>query len=162
MREGIRQHTIDQLSSRTELPEAARIQILAPGGTCPKVEYAKVFEDARNPAVRVRVDGSLYDLSETIRLDKNKKHTIEIVVDRLVVRPDIRHRLADSLEIASTLTGGLVVVDVTDQGRELLFSQNYACEDCGISIENSPRACSPSTTLTAPVPRAPAWEPSCA
>ncbi len=133
----IRQQTIDQIIEQVlELPEATRIQILAPVVRARKGEYTKVFEDARRSGyVRVRVDGSLYDLSEAIRLDKNKKHNIEIVVDRLVIRPDIRHRLADSVEIASTLAGGLVVVDVTDQGRELLFSQNYACEDCGISIE---------------------------
>jgi excinuclease ABC subunit A len=133
----IRQQTIDQIIEQVlELPEATRIQILAPVVRARKGEYTKVFEDARRSGyVRVRVDGSLYDLSETIRLDKNKKHNIEIVVDRLVIRPDIRHRLADSIEIASNLAGGLVVVDVTDQGRELLFSQNYACEDCGISIE---------------------------
>ena len=82
-----------------------------------------------------RVDGSLYDLTEEIKLDKNKKHTIEIVVDRLVIREDIARRLTDSVETASGLAGGLVVINVVGEDRDILFSQNYACEDCGISIE---------------------------
>ena len=81
------------------------------------------------------MDGSLYDLNEEIKLDKNKKHNIEIVVDRLVIRPDISRRLTDSVETASNLAGGIVIIDIVDEGREMLFSQNYACEDCGISIE---------------------------
>ena len=101
-----------------------------------KGEHVKVFEDARKAGyVRVRVDGSVYDLSEDIKLDKNKKHNIEVVVDRLVVRPDSARRLTDSAETAAGLSGGLVLVNDVSSGQEQLFSQNYACEDCGISIE---------------------------
>ena len=101
-----------------------------------KGEHAKVFEDARRSGyVRCRVDGITYDLSEEIRLEKNKKHSIEIVVDRLVIRDDITRRLTDSVEIASGLSGGLVVINVVGEDRDILFSQNYACEDCGVSIE---------------------------
>jgi len=133
----IRQQTIDQIIDQIlELDEGSRIQILAPVVRARKGEYAKVFEDARKSGyVRVRVDGSLYELTEDIRLDKNKKHNIEIVVDRLVVRPDIRQRLTDSVETASNLAGGIVTVNILQEERDLLFSQNYACEDCGISIE---------------------------
>ena len=101
-----------------------------------KGEYQKVFEDARKSGyVRVRVDGSLYELTEEIRLEKNKKHNIEIVVDRLVIRPDVRQRLTDSVETASNLAGGIVIANILQEERDLLFSQNYACEDCGVSIE---------------------------
>ncbi len=133
----IRQQTIDQIIDQIlELDEGSRIQILAPVVRARKGEYAKVFEDARKSGyVRVRVDGSLYELTEDIKLDKNKKHNIEIVVDRLVVRPDIRQRLTDSVETASNLAGGIVVANVLQEERDLLFSQNYACEDCGVSIE---------------------------
>ncbi len=133
----IRQQTIDQIVDQIcALPEATRVQILAPVVRARKGEYAKVFEDARRSGyVRVRVDGSIYDLSEEIRLDKNIKHNIEIVVDRLVIRPDMNRRLTDAVETASALSGGIVLADVIDQQKELLFSQNYACEDCGISIE---------------------------
>ena len=139
----IRQQTIDQIIDQvTALPEGTRAQILAPVIRGRKGEHAKIFEDARRGGyVRARVDGNLYDLSESIPLDKNKKHNIEIVVDRLVIKPDIRRRLTDAVETASGLSGGLVVVDLPGEGRELTFSQNYACEDCGISIEElSPRA----------------------
>ena len=139
----IRQQTIDQIIDQvTALPEGTKLQILAPVIRGKKGEHAKVFEDARRSGyVRVRVDGNLYDLSETIDLDKNKKHRIEIVVDRLVMKPEIRRRLTDSIETASSLTGGLVTVDLPAEGRELNFSQNYSCEDCGVSIEElSPRA----------------------
>ena len=85
--------------------------------------------------MRVRVDGSIYDLTETIPLDKNRKHNIEIVVDRVVIRPDQNRRLTDAVEIASALSGGLVLADIPEEKREILFSQNYACDDCGISIE---------------------------
>ncbi|MBR6115049.1 MAG: excinuclease ABC subunit UvrA [Oscillospiraceae bacterium] len=139
----IRQQTIDQIIDQvTALPEGTRAQILAPVIRGRKGEHAKIFEDARRGGyVRARVDGNLYDLSESIPLDKNKKHNIEIVVDRLVIKPDICRRLTDSVETASGLSGGLVVVDLPGEGRELTFSQNYACEDCGISIEElSPRA----------------------
>ena len=132
----IRQQTVDQIIDQLlALPAGTKMQILAPVIRARKGEYTKIFDDARKSGyVRVRVDGSIYDLNETIKLDKNKKHNIEIVVDRLVVREDIAKRLTDSVEIATGLSGGLVIADVID-GEELLFSQNYACEDCGISIE---------------------------
>ena len=135
----IRQQTVDQIIEQlTALPERAKLQIMAPVIRGRKGEHAKVFEDARRSGyVRARVDGSLYDLSEEISLDKNKKHTIEIVIDRLVMKPDIRRRLTDSVETALALASGLVCVLVSDEKgeRELSFSQNYACEDCGISID---------------------------
>ena len=133
----IRQQTIDQIIDQVlELPEGSRIQILAPVVRSRKGEYQKVFEDARRSGyVRVRVDGSIYDLSEEIKLEKNKKHNIEIVVDRLVVRSDVRQRLTDSVESASGLAGGRVIANVLSEDRDILFSQNYACEDCGVSIE---------------------------
>ena len=90
---------------------------------------------AKSGYVRCRADGSLYDLTEEIPLDKNKKHNIEIVVDRLVIKEDIHRRLTDSVETAAALTGGLVVINIVNEDRDILFSQNYACEDCGISIE---------------------------
>ena len=139
----IRQQTIDQIIDQVmALPEGARIQILAPVIRGKKGEHAKIFEDARKSGyVRVRVDGSMYDLSESIPLDKNKKHQIEIVVDRLAIKSEVRRRLTDSVETASALTGGLVTVDIPAEDRSMTFSQNYACEDCGISIEElSPRS----------------------
>ena len=133
----IKQQTIDQIIDQVlELPEATRIQVMAPVIRGKKGEHAKVFEDARRSGyVRCRVDGITYDLSEEIKLEKNKKHSIEIVVDRLVIRDDIARRLTDSVEIASDLSGGLVVINVVGEDRDILFSQNYACEDCGVSIE---------------------------
>ena len=133
----IRQQTIDQIVDQVlGWPEGTRIQILAPVVRSRKGEHAKVFEDARKGGyVRVRVDGSVYDLSEDIPLDKNKKHNIEVVVDRIVVRADSARRLTDSAETAASLSGGLVLVNDVSTGEEQLFSQNYACEDCGISIE---------------------------
>ncbi|MCF2596906.1 excinuclease ABC subunit UvrA [Pseudoflavonifractor phocaeensis] len=133
----IKQQTIDQIIDQVmALPEATRIQVMAPVIRGKKGEHAKIFEDARKSGyVRVRADGSLYDLSEEIKLDKNKKHNIEIVVDRLVIREDIARRLTDSVEIASNLAGGLVVINIVGEDRDILFSQNYACEDCGVSIE---------------------------
>ena len=133
----IRQQSVDQIIDQlTALPEGTRMQVLAPVIRGRKGEYQKVFEDARKSGfVRVRVDGSIYDLSEDIKLDKNIKHTIEIVVDRLVIKPDIARRLTDSVETATHLSGGLVVIDRLGAGEELTFSQNYACPDCGISIE---------------------------
>ena len=138
----IKQQTIDQIIDQVlTLPEATRIQVLAPVIRGKKGEHQKVFEDARKSGyVRVRADGSIYDLTEEIRLDKNKKHSIEVVVDRLVIKPDIAQRLTDSVEIASNLAGGIVIINVVGEDRDILFSQNYACEDCGISIEElSPR-----------------------
>ncbi len=133
----IHQQTIDQIVDQIlALPEATRIQVMAPVIRGKKGEHAKVLEDARKSGyVRARVDGSLYELTEEIKLDKNKKHNIEIVVDRLVVRDDIRRRLTDSIETASALAGGLTVINVVGEDRDISFSQNYACEDCGISIE---------------------------
>ena len=134
----IRQQTVDQIVDQVlTLPEGSKIQILAPVVRARKGEYAKVFEDARRSGyVRVRVDGSLYDLGEEIKLEKNKKHNIEIIVDRLVVKREINQRLTDSIETAAVLSGGLIIVNVLgEEEQDLLFSQNYACEDCGISIE---------------------------
>ena len=134
----IRQQTIDQIIDQVvKLPEATRIQVMAPVVRGKKGEYQKIFEDARKSGyVRARVDGSLYELTEEIKLDKNKKHNIEIVVDRLVIREDVARRLTDSVETASQLAGGLVLINVLGEDeRDILFSQNYACEDCGVSIE---------------------------
>ena len=133
----IRQQSIDQIVDQVlSLPEGTRIQILSPLVRGRKGEYKSVFEDARKSGyVRVRVDGSIYDLTEDITLDKNIKHNIEVVVDRLVIKEDIQRRLTDSIETASLLAGGIVIVDLVSEGRELSFSQNYACEDCGFSME---------------------------
>jgi len=133
----IQQQSVDQIvDSVMTLPEATRIQIMAPVIRARKGEYQKVFEDARKSGyVRVRADGSIYDLSEEIKLDKNKKHNIEIIVDRLVIKDDVARRLTDSVETALSLSGGLLIVDIVGEDRELLFSQNYACEDCGVSME---------------------------
>jgi len=133
----IKQQSVDQIvDSVMHLPEATRIQIMAPVIRARKGEYSKVFDDARKSGyVRVRVDGSVYDLTEEIKLEKNKKHNIEIIVDRLVIKEDIARRLTDSVETALALAGGLVIVDLVGEEREMLFSQNYACEDCGVSME---------------------------
>ena len=138
----IQQQTIDQIIDQVmALPEATRVQVMAPVVRGKKGEHQKIFEDARKSGyVRVRADGSLYDLTEEIKLDKNKKHSIEVVVDRLVIQPDVARRLTDSVETASGLSGGLVLINIVGEDRDILFSQNYACEDCGISIEElSPR-----------------------
>ena len=138
----IRQQSIDQIiEALMALGEGTRVQIMAPVIRGRKGEYAKIFDDARRSGyVRVRVDGNMYDLSEEITLEKNIKHNIEVVVDRLIIRSDVVHRLTDSCETAAALSGGLVLVNVLQEEREILFSQNYACEDCGISIEElSPR-----------------------
>ncbi len=137
----IRQQTVDEIVDRVlALPEGSRIQLLAPIVRGRKGQYQKEFEQARKSGyARVRVDGILYDLMERIELDKNKKHTIEIVVDRLVVRADIRSRLADSVETATNLSGGILTVNVVD-GEDIVFSRNYACPEHGISVEEmSPR-----------------------
>lgn len=133
----IMQQTVDQIVDQiAALPESTRVQIIAPVVRARKGEYQKVFEDARRSGyVRARVDGSVFDLSEEIKLDKNKKHDIGIVVDRLIIRADIVRRLTDSVETAAALAGGVIIAELTDEGRDMLFSQNYACEDCGISIE---------------------------
>ena len=133
----IRQQTIDQIIDQVlALPEGTRIQVMAPVIRGKKGEHAKVFEEAkRSGYVRARVDGSLYELDEEIKLEKNKKHSIEIIVDRLIIRPDIQQRLTDSVETAAHLSGGLVIVNLLREEKDLSFSQNYACEDCGISME---------------------------
>lgn len=139
----IQKQTVDQIVDQImELPERTKIQILSPVIRSKKGEHTKVFEDSRRSGyVRVRVDGIIYDLSEKISLEKNKKHNIEVIVDRLVIKPDIVRRLTDSVETASALSGNLVMVNLLDEDRDLLFSQNFACEDCGISIEEvSPRS----------------------
>ena len=138
----IRQQTVDQIIDQImALPEGTRIQIMAPVVRGRKGEHTKIFDDARRSGyVRVRVDGNLYELSEEIALEKNKKHQIDIVVDRLIVRSDIAQRLTDSVETASSLSGGIVTVNLLREERDISFSQNYACDDCGISIEElSPR-----------------------
>ena len=138
----IRQQTVDQIIDQIlALPEGTRIQVMAPVVRGRKGEHTKIFDDARRSGyVRVRVDGNLYELSEEIALEKNKKHQIDIVVDRLIVRGDIAQRLTDSVETASSLSGGIVTVNLLREERDISFSQNYACDDCGISIEElSPR-----------------------
>ena len=131
----ISQQTIDQMvDTIMELPQGTRIQLLAPIVRGRKGQYAKELESARKSGfVRVRVDGILYELSEEIKLDKNKKHNIEIIVDRLVIKEGIESRITDSLETVFSLTDGLAMVDVID-GEEILFSQNYACPEHNISI----------------------------
>ena len=138
----IRRQTVDQIVDQImQLPERAKFQILAPVVRGKKGEHQKVFEDARRGGyARVRVDGSLYELTEEIQLDKNKKHHIEVVIDRLMMKPDLARRLTDSVETASNLSGGLVILNEIDGDKDTLFSQNYACETCGISMpELSPR-----------------------
>ena len=138
----ISRQTIDQIVDRVEaLGIGTRFIVLSPVIRGKKGEHQKVFEDARKQGfARVRVDGILYDLTEAIALEKNKKHTIELVVDRLVLKEGLRRRLADSIETACSHSGGLVIIQLPDSKEELSFSQNYACEDCGISMtELEPR-----------------------
>ncbi|MCC8196021.1 MAG: excinuclease ABC subunit UvrA [Ruminococcus sp.] len=137
----IKRQSVDQIVDRImELPEGTKIQLLAPIVRGRKGEYVKELEQLKKSGyVRVRIDGIIYDLAEKIKLEKNKKHTIEVVVDRLVIKPEIRSRLSGSIEIVTSLSGGLAVVDVID-GKEMMFSQNYACPEHGVSIEElSPR-----------------------
>ena len=137
----IRQQTVDEIVDRiAALPEGTKIQLLAPIVRGRKGQYAKELENARTAGyARARIDGEMHDLLEPITLDKNKKHTIEIVVDRLVVRPDMLRRLSDSVETATEQSGGLLTVDVIG-GEELTFSRNYACPEHGVSVEElSPR-----------------------
>ena len=137
----IKQQTIDQVVDQVlALPEGTKIQLMAPIVRGRKGEYVKELDAARKSGfVRVRIDGSVYDLSEEIKLDKNKKHTIEIIVDRLVVKPEVRSRLSDSLETVMQQSGGLAVVNIIG-GEDLMFSQNYACPDHGAAIDElSPR-----------------------
>ena len=153
----IRQQSIDQIIDQImALPEGTRIQVMAPIIRGKKGEHVKSLENARKSGfVRCRIDGALYELAEEITLEKNKKHSIEIVVDRLVIRPDITRRLTDSVETAASLAGGLILINLVKEDRDLSFSQNYACEDCGISIEelaprmfsfNSPFGACPTCT----------------
>lgn len=137
----IKQQTVDQIADAVlELPEKTKIQILAPIIKGKKGTHAKELDSARRSGyVRVRIDGSIYDLSERIVLDKNIKHSIEVIVDRLVIKDGIRSRLSDAIELASKLSGGTVLV-VDSDGNETLYSQNYACPEHGISIDElSPR-----------------------
>lgn len=134
-REISRQTVDDIVDSVMKLENGTRIQLMAPIARGKKGEFAKELDAARRSGyVRVRIDGSIFELSETIKIDKNKKHNIEIVVDRLVIKDDMRSRLADSIETATKLSGGTLLVDVVG-GEEMLFSQNYACPEHGVSIE---------------------------
>ena len=153
----ISRQTIDQIVDRVEaLGEGTRFIVLSPVIRGKKGEHVKVFEDARKGGfARVRVDGILYDLTEEIKLEKNKKHTIDLVVDRLVLKEGLRRRLTDSIETACAHSGGLVVIELPSTKEELSFSQNYACEDCGISLTeleprmfsfNNPAGACPSCT----------------
>ena len=138
----IRRQTIDQIVDQIlSLPEGTRFQLLSPVVRSKKGEHQKVFEEARKAGFsRVRVDGELRDLSEEFDLDKKKKHNIEIVVDRLVLKPDLGRRLTDSIETACKRSGGLVLLERMDDHSLTLFSENYACDDCGVSMpELSPR-----------------------
>ena len=138
----IRRQTVDQIVDRVEqLEPGTKFLVLSPVIRGKKGEHAKVFEDARKGGfARVRLDGILYDLNEQIPCEKNKKHTIELVVDRLVMKEGQRRRLTDSIETACSHSGGLVTIELPGTGEELTFSQNYACEDCGISLtELEPR-----------------------
>ncbi len=132
----IKKQTIDQIVDQIlKLPERSKIQLFAPVVRNRKGEHVKLLEDANKSGyVRVRIDGIMYELSDEIKLEKNKKHNIEIVIDRLVVKEGVQKRLSESLETVFSLTGGLVVIDVNGE-EELTFSQNFACPDCGISIE---------------------------
>lgn len=153
----IRRQTIDQIVDRVEaLGEGTRFLILSPVVRDKKGEHQKVFEDARKQGfARLRLDGIQYDLTEELKPEKNKKHTIELIVDRLVLKEGIRRRLTDSIETACVHSGGLVIISIPGQEEELSFSQNYACEDCGISMPeleprmfsfNNPAGACPSCT----------------
>ena len=133
----IRQQTVDQMVDRLMLlPEGTKLSLLAPVVRGKKGEHRKILEDARRSGyVRARVDGLVYDLGDEIPLEKNKKHNIEIVVDRVAVRESARRRITDSAETALGLSGGLLTAENHDSGEELTFSQSYACPDCGISLE---------------------------
>ena len=153
----IRRQTIDQIVDRVEaLGEGTRFIILSPVIRDKKGEHQRVFEDARKQGfARLRLDGIQYDLTEELKPEKNKKHTIELIVDRLVLKDGIRRRLTDSIETACAHSGGLVTISIPGQKEELSFSQNYACEDCGISMPeleprmfsfNNPAGACPSCT----------------
>ena len=153
----IRRQTIDQIVDRVEaLGEGTRFIVLSPIVRGKKGEHKKVFEDAKKSGfARVRVDGILYDLTEEINLEKNKKHSIDLVVDRLVLKEGLRRRLTDSIETACSHSAGLVTIELPSTKEELSFSQNYACDDCGISLTeleprmfsfNNPSGACPSCT----------------
>ena len=153
----IARQTIDQIVDRVEaLGEGTRFIVLSPVVRAKKGEHVKVFEDARKQGfARVRVDGIVYDLTEEIKCEKNKKHNIDLVVDRLVLKEGLRRRLTDSIETACHHSGGLVTIELPSTKEELSFSQNYACEDCGISLTeleprmfsfNNPAGACPSCT----------------
>lgn len=131
----IQKQTVDQIVDKImEMEQGTKIQILAPVVRNRKGEHIKIFEDAKKSGyVRVRVDGIIYDISEKIELDKNKKHNIEIVVDRIVIKEGAGKRISEAVDTVSALTGGIIIVDVVGQ-EEIVFSQNFACTDCGISI----------------------------
>lgn len=138
----IKKQTIDQIVDQiTALEERTKIQLMAPVVRGRKGEHIKLLEDAKKSGyVRVRIDGILYELSEEIKLEKNKKHTIEIVVDRLIIKEGIQKRLTESIETVTALTGGMLIVDINTGERELIFSQNFSCPDCGINLmEIEPR-----------------------
>lgn len=132
----IQKQTVDQIADKImAMPQGTKLQLLAPVVRGRKGEHVKLLEDAkRSGYVRVRIDGIIYDLSEEIKLEKNKKHTIEIIVDRLVVKPDMQQRLSGSIDTAAALSGGIIVASIVG-GEEITFSQSFACPDCGISIE---------------------------
>ena len=153
----INRQTIDQIVDRVEaLGMGTRFVVLSPVVRGKKGEHVRVIEDARKQGFpRVRVDGILYDTTEEIKLEKNKKHNIDLVVDRLVLKEGLRRRLTDSIETACTHSGGLVTIELPSTKEELSFSQNYACEDCGISLTeleprmfsfNNPSGACPSCT----------------
>lgn len=133
----IKQQTVDQIADKImELKEGTKIQVMAPIVRGRKGEYVKEIDNIRKQGyVRIRIDGIMYDLSENIKLEKNKKHNIEVVIDRIVIKDGVRSRLSDSIETAGTLSGGVIFVDVQGQ-EEMHFSQNYACPEHGISIED--------------------------
>lgn len=138
----IQQQTVDQMVDNVmEFPERTKIQVLAPIVRGRKGEHIKLLSDIKKQGfVRVRIDGNMYDVGEDITIEKNKKHNIDIVVDRLIVKPDMGKRLADSIETVLELTDGLVTINILDEDRDIIFSSNYACPDCGISMEElSPR-----------------------
>ena len=156
----IRQQSIDQIIDQIlSLPEGTRIQVLAPVIRGKKGEHTKVLENARKSGyVRCRVDGVLYELTEDIPVEKNKKHNIEIVVDRLVIRPDILRRLTDSVETAASLGGGLVLINlVKDCDQTSPSPRTTPARTAASPSRSSPPGCSPSTAPSGPAPPAPAW-----
>ena len=149
----ISKQTVDQMVDRLlALPERTRMQLLAPIVRGKKGEHVKILENVvKQGFVRVRIDGEICDAAEAPALAKQKKHNIEVVVDRLILREDIRARLTDSLETALSLSGGIVIADIGPGESEMLFSQNLACPECGISME----ACAALFFLQQPVRRVP-------